>query len=95
MKLELSSHPFSTSDCDILFARSFGRREKSFIREQSELRTKLDQYNAYYADHAKSQLAAREVNGRLILEGIIKVYYYYCQHRGTGSNYLLLGSVAN
>jgi len=55
--------------------RSFGRREKSFIREQSELRTKLDQYNAYYADHAKSQLAAREVNGRLILEGIIKVYW--------------------
>ena len=59
------------------FCRSFGRQEKSFIREQSELKIKLDQYNAYYADHAKSQLAAREVNGRLILEGIIKVYYYY------------------
>ena len=73
----MSSHPFSTADCGIFFCRSFGRREKSFIREQSELKIKLDQYNAYYADHAKSQLAAREVNGRLILEGIIKVYYYY------------------
>ena len=59
----------------ISFSRSFGRREKSFIREQGELRTKLEAYNSYYADNARSQVASREVNGRLILEGIIKVYW--------------------
>ena len=59
----------------ISFYRSFGRREKSFVREQSELRTKLEEYNAFYRDNARSQVASREVNGRLILEGIIKVYW--------------------
>ena len=56
-------------------SRSFGRREKSFIREQSELKRRLDEYNAYYTDNAKSQVSWREVNGRFILEGIIKVYW--------------------
>ena len=59
----------------ISFYRSFGRREKSFVREQGELRTKLEEYNAFYTDNARSQVASREVNGRLLLEGIIKVYW--------------------
>ena len=55
--------------------RSFGRREKSFIREQNDLKTKLAEYNAFYSTLAKNQISWREVNGRLVLEGIIKVYW--------------------
>ena len=57
----------------LLSSRNFGRREKSFVREQSELEARLAEYNAYYVDNPKSQVSAREVNGRLILEGILKV----------------------
>ena len=55
--------------------RSFGRRENSFIREKNELKTKLDEYNNYYNKVTKNQISSREVNGRFVLEGIIKVYW--------------------
>ena len=36
---------------------------------------KLAEYNAFYSTVAKNQISSREVNGRLVLEGIIKVYW--------------------
>ena len=55
--------------------RSFGQRSKSFIRLETELSNKLKNYNKYYADTARCQLQSREVNERLVLEGVLKVYW--------------------
>ena len=37
------------------------------------MKTKLDEYNSYYNKVAKNQISSREVNGRFLLEGILKV----------------------
>lgn len=55
--------------------RSFGRRESSFIREQTESKERVDEYNQYYGDSPKHQVSFREVNGRYLLEGIVKIYW--------------------
>ena len=59
----------------VIIFRSFGRRENSFIREKNELKTKLDDYNSYYKNVTKNQISSREVNGRFVFEGIMKVYW--------------------
>jgi len=53
--------------------RSFGQRQNSFICEENEMRNKVNEYNQFYENAAKNQISSREVNGRLILEGVIKV----------------------
>jgi len=55
--------------------RSFGQRQNSFIREENEMRNKVNEYNQFYENAAKNQISSREVNGRLILEGVIKIYW--------------------
>jgi len=55
--------------------RSFGRRSQSFIRLETELSNRVKEYNKYYTDTARCQLLSREVNERLVLEGVLKVYW--------------------
>jgi len=55
--------------------RSFGQRQNSFIREENETKNKVDDYNRYYGNTPKNQISSREVNGRHVLEGIIKIYW--------------------
>jgi len=55
--------------------RSFGQRQNSFIREENETKNKVDDYNRYYENTPKNQISSREVNGRHVLEGIIKIYW--------------------
>jgi len=56
--------------------RSFGRRENSFVREEDEgIRKKLKEFNQHYKDRPKSQVSSREVNGRLVLEGVLTIYW--------------------
>lgn len=39
------------------------------------MKNKVDDYNRYYGNTAKNQISSREVNGRHVLEGIIKIYW--------------------
>lgn len=55
--------------------RSFGQRSNSFIRIQTELENKVKEYNRYYVNSPRCGLVSREVNSRLVLEGVLKVYW--------------------
>jgi len=55
--------------------RSFGQRQNSFVREQNEMKNKVDEYNRYYENTAKNHISSREVNGKHVLEGVIKIYW--------------------
>lgn len=58
--------------------QSFGQRSNSFIREQKSLEKRIRDYNAYHEarhDGARMGIAYREVNGRLVLEGVLRVYW--------------------
>jgi len=56
--------------------RSFGRRENSFVREEDDgIRKKLKEFNQHYKDRPRSQVSSREVNGRLVLEGVLTIYW--------------------
>ena len=39
------------------------------------MKVKVDEYNQFYGSVTKCQISSREVNGRHVLEGIIKVYW--------------------
>eukprot|EP00095_Tigriopus_kingsejongensis_P002742 maker-scaffold138_size318692-snap-gene-0.7 protein:Tk02742 transcript:maker-scaffold138_size318692-snap-gene-0.7-mRNA-1 annotation:"ras association domain-containing protein 2" len=60
--------------------QSFGQRSKSFIREQKDLFRQLRDYNAFFtrkpeSGGGKMDVSHREVNSRLILEGVLRVYW--------------------
>ena len=57
--------------------QSFGQRSNSFIREQREQDKKIREYNVYHGekDGARLGITHREVNGRLVMEGVLRVYW--------------------
>eukprot|EP00094_Tigriopus_californicus_P012257 TCALIF_11847-PA protein Name:"Similar to Rassf2 Ras association domain-containing protein 2 (Rattus norvegicus)" AED:0.14 eAED:0.16 QI:0/0.55/0.5/1/0.77/0.7/10/0/537 len=60
--------------------QSFGQRSKSFIREQKDLMRNIREYNAFNSRRpdsggGKMELVHREVNSRMVLEGVLRVYW--------------------
>ena len=62
--------------------RNFGRRENSFIREQKSLERSVKEYNDYFksedagrTEGERMGLSHREVNGRLVLAGVLRIFW--------------------
>ena len=61
--------------------RNFGRRENSFVREQKTLERLVKEYNDFFKSEAagaegeRMGVTHREVNGRLVLAGVLRIFW--------------------